>query len=405
MALLQINSALGDSPTRSIPLVVDVEADQTPFTPTVNWVLLLTAKALLTDPDGAAKFQLQTGLGITHNGSSAVCALAPTATLAAAPANLYFDIRATHQITGETHLVARGRWQLVRPATRLAIPSMPIYTTAPGTGPDLSALTGLPALVKSALAKPIGTLGAVQLVGDVLTPTAITLPDITTVSAPAGAIGLKRGRISVGDGVTVGGVPTIPRNVKGMFKFDTSTFPITGADARIVSLPIYPEDLPFINNSTYPKYTMYGEITLVNDSYSAAIKDWGIGFAFNNDSLLPKSPSKWIYGSLHPAAGTAKNLTWMTMRLRTNARMYSLGNDWTFYDPDPAFSSYGVTYGTGADNVVSYPVRSMPNSSGTQLLSKANGGLLWLMVHAEKMPGEPVGGIITVNYDLTLEFP
>jgi Carbohydrate esterase, sialic acid-specific acetylesterase len=166
MALLQINSALGDSPTRSIPLVVDVEADQTPFTPTVNWVLLLTAKSLLTDPDSAAKFQLQTGLGITHNGSSAVCALAPTATLAAAPANLYFDIRATHQITGETHLVARGRWQLVRPATRLAIPSMPIYTTAPGTGPDLSALTGLPAPVKSALAKPIGTLGAVQLVGD-----------------------------------------------------------------------------------------------------------------------------------------------------------------------------------------------------------------------------------------------
>jgi hypothetical protein len=270
---------------------------------------------------------------------------------------------------------------------------------------NLSKLSGLGTNVLSALSKPIGTLGAVQLVGDVLTPTAITLPDITTVSAPAGAIGLKRGRISVGDGVTVGGGPIAPRNVKGMFKFDTSTLPITGAYARIVSLPIYPEDLPFVNALTFPKYTMYGEITLVNDSYSAAIKDWGIGFAFNDDSLLPKSPSKWIYGSLHPAAGTGKNLTWMTMRLRSNSQMYSQGNNWTFYYPDPAYTPYGVTYGTGADNVISYPVRGMPNSMGTQLLSKANGGLLWLMVHAEKMPGEPVGGIITVNYDLTLEFP
>jgi hypothetical protein len=243
MALLQINSALGDSPTRSIPLVVDVEADQTPFTPTVNWVLLLTAKSLLTDPDSAAKFQLQTGLGITHNSSSAVCTLAPTATLAAAPANLYFDIRATHQLTGETHLVARGRWQLVRPATRLAIPSMPIYTTAPGTGPDLSALTGMPAPVKSALAKPIGTLGAVQLVGDVLTPSRINIPDMTGVIGIAGDIGLNGGKLSVADGLTPGGVNVAQRRFTGARRMHFGAQPKAISFIKLVGLPVTPSDL------------------------------------------------------------------------------------------------------------------------------------------------------------------
>jgi hypothetical protein len=267
-------------------------------------------------------------------------------------------------------------------------------------------LPPLGANVSTALGKAVGTAGSIQLNGDALNPTSIILPDVTSTSPPAGAIGLKRGQLSVGDGVTVGGVPVRSRNVKGMFQFDTAGLPITGADARIVSLPIYPEDLIYTNVSGYPKYTMYGEITLSNDSYSAAIKDWGIGFAFNDDSLLPKSPAKWIYGSLHPAAGTSKNLTWMSMKLRSKSSLYIVNStNLTFYNPDPAFTPYGVTYGTGADNVTSYPVRTMPNQSGTQLLSRTNGGLLWLMVHAEKMTGEPTGGVITVNYDLTLEFP
>ena len=95
----------------------------------------------------------------------------------------------------------------------------------------------------------------------------------------------------------------------------------------------------------------------------------------------------------------------MTALLRAKSRFYSTSSDWTFYDPDPAITPYGVTYGTGADNVISYPVRTMTNSTGTQLISNTNGGLLWLMVHAEKMTGQPVGGVITVNYDLTIEFP
>ena len=259
--------------------------------------------------------------------------------------------------------------------------------------------------VAAALALPIGTTGAVQLNGDPLTPTSIILPDVTSIVPPNKGLGLKNGKLSVGDGVTTGGVPAQPRNVKGMFKFDTGTQPITGAFARVISLPIYPADLTYLDGSGYPKYTMYGEITLSNDSYSSAIKDWGIGFAFNDDSLLAKSPAKWIYGSLHPAAGTSKNMPWMAAKLRSKSRLYLTSGNYTFYDPDPAFTPYGVTYATGADAVLSYPTRTMPNQSGTQILNKVTGGLLWLMVHAEKMTGEPVGGVITVSYDLTIEFP
>ena len=259
--------------------------------------------------------------------------------------------------------------------------------------------------VLSAFTKNIGSNGAVQLVGEPLTPTSIILPDMTGLTPPVGAVGLNRGVLALGDAATVGGRLVRPRNVKGMLQFDTTTQPITGAFTRVVSLPIYPEDLIYTDGNGFPKYTIYGEITLSNDSYSAAIKDWGIGFAFNDDSLLAKSPAKWIYGSLHPAAGTSKNLTWMAAKLRSKSRLYLTSGNYTFYDPNPAFTPYGVTYGTGADNVISYPVRTMPNSSGTQILSRMTGGLLWLMVHAEKMTGEPVGGVITVNYDLTLEFP
>jgi hypothetical protein len=151
---------------------------------------------------------------------------------------------------------------------------------------------------------------------------------------------------------------------------------------------------------------MYGEVTLTNNNYSSSIKDWGVGFAFNDDSLAAKG-GLWIYGSLHPAPGTAKNLTWMSMRLRSKTMFLKFTetphHNFTFYDPNPVYTHYGVDASV-SNNVVNYPVGSMPNSSGQQLISGA-GGQLWLMVHAEKMAGQPVGGIIDVSYDLTFEFP
>jgi hypothetical protein len=258
--------------------------------------------------------------------------------------------------------------------------------------------------VRTALALPVGTNGSVQLYGEPLTPTSITLPEVASIVPALNSIGLKNGKITIGDGVTTGGIPVQARTMKGMFQFNTGSQPISGAFTRVAAIPIYPAD--FLTGGVNPFYKMYGEITLSNDTYSANIKDWGIGFAFNNDSLLSKSDESWIYGSLHPAPGTAKDLTWMTMKLRGKSRFYPLSNnEFTFDDQIvPVYTRYGVDASLPS-NVTNYPKGSMPNNSGSQRISGLSGGNLWLMVHAEKITGQPVGGIITVNYDLTFEFP
>ena len=256
--------------------------------------------------------------------------------------------------------------------------------------------------VANALAINIGTNGAVQLQGDPLTPTSIILPDVTSVVPAANSMGLKNGRITIGNGVTTGGVPVQARTMKGMLQFNTGSRPITGAFTRIAAIPIYPAD--FLTGGTNPNFTIYGEITLSNDSYSANIKDWGVGFAFNDDSLLAKSDATWIYGSLHPAPGTAKDLTWMTMKLRAKSQLYALGGNMYTIDTAPVYSRYGVDTSLPS-NVTNYPKGSMPNNSASQRISSLTGGNLWLMVNAEKITGQPVGGVITVNYDLTFEFP
>jgi hypothetical protein len=296
MALLQITSALGDSPTRSIPLVVDVEADQTPFTPTVNWVLLLTAKALLTDPDGAAKFQLKTGLGITHNGSSAVCALAPTATLGTAPANLYFDIRATHQITGETHLVARGRWNLTRPATRLAIPSMPIYTTTPGTGPDLSAMTGLGAGIKTAISKDVETVGSVQIYGSPMAPVSITLPDLTGTVPDLNALGVSGGRLILGDGNTENGVVVGGGwRISGMSQISLAGQPQSGAFTKVFSIPLTAAQM-----AQGQGYIIQGSVTVAGTGQFFDYTNLRMGWSFlAGSTAMPP---------IIPSGGTVNNL-------------------------------------------------------------------------------------------------
>ena len=278
-----------------------------------------------------------------------------------------------------------------------------IWTAAKNMWSVVSTPPALGSGVAIALALNIGTNGSVQLQGDPLTPTSIILPDVTSVVPAANSMGLKNGRITIGNGVTTGGVPVQARTMKGMLQFNTGSQPITGAFTRVAAIPIYPAD--FLTGGQNPLFTIYGEITLSNDSYSANIKDWGVGFAFNNDSLLAKSAATWIYGSLHPSPGTAKDLTWMTMQLKARPQFISIGgNIYTIDNSAPIYSRYGVDASL-PNNVTNYPKGSMPNNSGSQQISGLTGGNMWLMVHAEKITGQPVGGVITVNYDLTFEFP
>lgn len=238
MTTHQITTNLGDSPTRSISLVVDVDADKTPFTPTLDWLLLLTAKHALTDVDTAAVFQLRSGAGITATGTAAVCTLIPTATLTAQAGNLYYDIRATHQITGETHIVARGRWQLTRPATRLAIPSMPIFTSLPTSGPDLSLMTGMGAGIKAAMSQAVGTVGSVQIYGSPMAPISILLPDVTGTVPDLNALGVSGGRLVLGDSVTENGTAVVPWRVSGMRQVSLAGQPLSGAFIKVFSIPL-----------------------------------------------------------------------------------------------------------------------------------------------------------------------
>lgn len=59
--------------------------------------------------------------------------------------------------------------------------------------------------VTAALVKPIGTAGAVQLYGEPLNPATLTLADMTSRTPGQGEIGLKNGKLALGDSVTVGG--------------------------------------------------------------------------------------------------------------------------------------------------------------------------------------------------------
>lgn len=263
MTTHQITTVLGDSPTRSISLVVDVDADKTPFTPTLDWLLLLTAKHALTDVDTAAVFQLRSGAGITATGTAAVCTLSPTATLTAQAGNLYYDIRATHQITGETHIVARGRWQLTRPATRLAIPSMPIYTSLPTSGPDLSLMTGMGAGIKAAMSQDVGTVGSVQIYGSPMAPVSITLPDVTGTVPSLNALGVSGGRLVLGDDTTENGVSVVPWRVSGISQVSLAGQPISGAFTKVFSIPLTAAQM-----AQGMGYRVMGYVTVEGANYS-----------------------------------------------------------------------------------------------------------------------------------------
>lgn len=113
--------------------IVDVALtlDGQPFEPGADYSLVLSAKEYLSQPDDLAWFQLSDIAGIVVTGSTARCTLVPQATVDRMPKKLEADIRATHRVTGESHIVALMSWDLKRPPTRLAEPSVPIYTQLP----------------------------------------------------------------------------------------------------------------------------------------------------------------------------------------------------------------------------------------------------------------------------------
>lgn len=133
----KITSAIGTTPVRIIALCEDVDdpvRSLIPFAPTSAWRLLLTAKKRRTDTDAQARFQLASEAGIAVDGSNAICALAYLATASLKAETLVCDVRATNPETGESNIVARGTWELERPATHGTEPAIPIFVLQPYPG-------------------------------------------------------------------------------------------------------------------------------------------------------------------------------------------------------------------------------------------------------------------------------
>lgn len=256
--------------------------------------------------------------------------------------------------------------------------------------------------VSTALALPIGTNGAAQRQGDPLTPTSIIVPDMTTVVPPSGAIGLKYGQLSLGDGAKMGGNEINPlRRIRGSYRFSTGVQPITGAFTRVAALPIFPTDIPSISNTSVP-FVVYGSIRFSSPSYySQQIKDLGIGFCFNDDSLTAKSAGKWMYASAHPTPGTGTRLNFVDVSVGWFGAFSPFGfPDFAIGGP-PEVSCVGSVYSAGSDPVITYPSAV---STGFPKVTSATSAKMWLMLHGEKATGQVVGGFIDIKYDLTLDF-
>ena len=118
--------------------VVKLTKGGAPFDP-VGHNLIFTAKADLGDEDADALFQKSTQAGITttQQGGAfyAEVGVIPLDTATALPGTGYWDIRAEHNTSGRTSIVAGGLLNLLRPVTRRQTVSVPIYTTSP-TGGD-----------------------------------------------------------------------------------------------------------------------------------------------------------------------------------------------------------------------------------------------------------------------------
>lgn len=256
--------------------------------------------------------------------------------------------------------------------------------------------------VATALALPVGTDGAIQRQGDALTPVSIKVPDMTTVVPPSGAIGLKYGQLSLGDGAKMGGNEINPlRRIRGSYRFNTAAQPITGAFTRVAALPIFPTDIPSIPNSNV-YFALYGSVRFNSPSYySQQIKDLGVGFCFNDDSLTAKSAGKWMYASAHPTPGTGAKLNFVDVSVKWFGAFSPFGFPDFAIGTYPEVSCVGSVYSSGSDPVITYP---SANSSGLPKVTSATSAKMWLMLHGEKVTGQTTGGNIDITYDLTLDF-
>lgn len=125
----------------SVQVRVPLTRDGANFFPDANWDLVFTAKLALEDDDVDAVVQKSTVAGITVDGRYAVLDIVPmdTTTLESNTI-LYCDIKGTNDVLVEQCVAATFLWRVGVSATLDDVTSIPVFTTNPPAGRQLSGI-------------------------------------------------------------------------------------------------------------------------------------------------------------------------------------------------------------------------------------------------------------------------
>lgn len=263
--------------------------------------------------------------------------------------------------------------------------------------------TVLGANVATALAKPTGAMGAVQLVGDVLTPTSIQLPDMTGLTAPVGYVGLKNGQLAVADNVTPGGVLVSKKRIVGRNVLQTD-----GKNRALDYWKLFGIPLTAAEFTAGRRFNLIGSIIIAspNGSGSTTIANitsmvfgtcflGGVGTPFN--AAAGEGVTKWDAVAFVPATNWNSNSP-------------------IKFETTPGFLSDSFSI-TGANANSSFMYKSIRTQVGsvsamhTNLMNRsiapsgvANEICFMLQIETSNTGTYFMAGEIAVEYDLTLEF-
>jgi hypothetical protein len=228
-----------------------------------------------------------------------------------------------------------------------------------------------------------------------MAPTAIIIPDMAGIIAPAGSIGRRAGAMVMADGVTPGGNFVEGRTIKGFLqKPDAALF------NKIQKFKLFQSEA----SATSSALEMFGQVTLRPQGGSPnfpLITEIGIGFAFNTNSNLSKdhASNPWFYAELHPTPGTAKNLTYVKANIECETNFGTDGLPETHWGI-PTFCKEYAEWSTGNDAIKTGTLSLFANPSFELTAPSNQDSELWLMVYAKTQSGGPA--YWSIHYDLTI---
>lgn len=234
------------------------------------------------------------------------------------------------------------------------------------TAPAVGTVQGLGANVATALTKPTGTNGAVQLVGDVLTPPSITLPDVTGVGLGLNNIGMDGGRLVVGS--MAGNVLVAPRRYTGMSIVALNGKAKSKAFTKVFGIPMTAAEM-----TAERKFKVIGHVTAMPNTDRGTVIPYTnlrMGWAFNTQ-IAQSQPMMGMFEMLDsmplPPPATF-NSNYAANRLqRTRYDIATLWGHptWPFLNlpssGDGGSSPHSVSYLNGGGNTVTTAVGTTQN--------------------------------------------